>query len=874
MAVYQDISNFASKLGIHLDASQNTIEGFEACFTQDVATEDFTLFQQNGVADKLAFLKTGSAQFLKQRQDGAAKLMETNASMTPMGISGLNSPGRYMSEVRVSKGSEYLVLDLEKFWTLTYADPIFGAKFMSLILTLSTELLWKTRGLAIAPSPTDEAPTEGVPHATDYDMKRRLREAAFFAPIGKERLADLLEFAELRLYSKGQVVTTEGAALDGIYFLFSGRIHASFTNARDGAERKQSRTVVRPGVALSWSGGFSDLVAPYTLVATRDTSMLCISSDSIRKLIETDPMLAIVLLQRQLWQLGRYQQTASGLSHYAVEDEAVLMEALLADNSPRVSVQSRLHGVPHALRNRFTRGYALDSVYDAVISGNDAERSIAGLMIDALDGVEREHRFFEQLNAVYARVASAPTTANSVTLRQLSNADFARAFEQVPYVIKGMENLPASPTNIFIYNHIAAEPQNTLANGHSFTVDSHFISAMILHPKYGDGGQRIVRSNRNTEFERSGYYSRLDNIFVDNRESDPLDETPAEKKWRKEKFFIESQKTFDAGRPLSIAPEGTSETPDNLTSTGPSELKPGAFLLGARLSPEPFIVPIALANFDSPVSRTTYAAVIKEPFRVRDFISDVNDRAQMNVFLAEYRETFRGYIAEARELADTVNSNPVDADPRLVTNIGHVSPVEEEFEVDIRELESRVIEQAQQSGKVVLYGSSTFRLWSSAAKDLGIDGLINLGFGGSTLTSCRSYFKRVVVPHSPNTMVFYAGDNDIGSGATGAQVAQEFGLFMSQVAERLPNMKCFVVSIKPSPFRVDFLEEILKANAGIKELVEQNDQWDYIDFNTPMLDKDGSPSPSFYDNDPLHVNTAGYGLLAKLTRDALQNHST
>ena len=54
-----------------------------------------------------------------------------------------------------------------------------------------------------------------------------------------------------------------------------------------------------------------------------------------------------------------------------------------------------------------------------------------------------------------------------------------------------MENLPDEPQTYF-YNHLASIEENGLANGHQFSIDSHFISAKILFPKYGDGGQRIV----------------------------------------------------------------------------------------------------------------------------------------------------------------------------------------------------------------------------------------------------------------------------------------------------------------------------------------------------------------------------------------------
>ena len=41
-----------------------------------------------------------------------------------------------------------------------------------------------------------------------------------------------------------------------------------------------------------------------------------------------------------------------------------------------------------------------------MMKGNDAERSVAGIIIDLLDGVKRENRFFIQLNKIYKRAVS------------------------------------------------------------------------------------------------------------------------------------------------------------------------------------------------------------------------------------------------------------------------------------------------------------------------------------------------------------------------------------------------------------------------------------------------------------------------------------
>ncbi|MGB2235588.1 MAG: GDSL-type esterase/lipase family protein [Candidatus Puniceispirillum sp.] len=869
MSIAQIITTAAASVGIELKLSKTSEAKLNDAGTMEYATDDMKLLTQNEIADSLCILTDGVARFSRTAGDRVAEFATVKAAFTPLGISGLNSPGRYMSDIALDAGSSYIRFSLKRWHDLVYADPALGARLMAFILARANGLLWSTRGIYKPKEDHDVSLHEGVKHESDRDTIYRLREGAFFSPLGLDNLTRLLAFAELRLYPKGEAIIPEGAISDGLYILFSGRVDASFESMVDGNRVRKSRTIVRPGVALSWSNGFTRMMAPYSVLPTRDTTMLKISDANMRALVDTEPMLAAALFQRQIWQVGRYQQSASGLTNFADNSEAGLLATLLAHNGSKIPVDSPLHGAVHALKNRFTRGYALDSIYNAVISGNEAERSVAGLVMDALEGIEREHRFFEQLNKVYTRVVSAPADANHATLRKLSQADFSLAFDQVPYVIQGMENLPDNPTNIFIYNHLAAVPENALANGHAFSIDSHFVSSKILFPHYGDGGQRIVRASRKAEFWRNGYYSRLDNIVVHTPESDRLVETQPEKEWRKEKLYVEAQKAFDANRPIAIAPEGTSETPDNFTPTSPGPLKAGAFLLAARLKPDPMIVPIALANFDCPVAETTYAAVIKPAFRIIDFVPDTNDFEALNAFLQDYRETFRGYVAEARALAEKAKVMSPDEQGAIVTNLGLVSPVEEEFEADIRELEMHRLEQQQSHKTIVLYGSSTFRLWKHAADDLSSSNLVNLGFGGATIEACRVFFNRTVQPHKPANLAIYVGDNDIGGGMTVDQVKHEFELFMAHVSEALPDTKCQLISVKPSPFRAHLEPYILELNAHIEALAASNPKWHYIDLHTPMLDADGQPSAVFYDSDPLHMNSVGYALLAQLLRNGI-----
>jgi len=616
---------------------------------------------------------------------------------------------------------------------------------------------------------------------------------------------------------------------------------------------------------LSLSSGIHETNSPYTIKATRDTTIIKFSNEFIDNLISKDPDLALKFLKRELWQLGKYIQSSSGLTTYPAKDEAELFNYLLSDNSSRIPVNSKLYNIPHLLKNHLTHSLAFDIIYEVVVTGNENEKSIASLMIDAMSGLERKNRFFNQLTKIYNRVATSQNEFNKETLQKLTNADFIKAFDQVPYVIKGMENLPDEPTNIFFYNHLASIDENTLANGHSFSIDSHFISAKILFPKYGDGGQRIARYSRNTEFWRYNYYENLDYIFVHTPESDRLEETDKEKKKRKEKLFVETQNIFDQKRPLVIAPEGTSETDDNITINSPGPFKPGAFLIASELEPEPLLVPIALANFDHSISNAIYCAVIKEPIKIKDYVKDIKNKKELEKFLTDYRKKFRSYVEEAIDLSNNIYNDNQKIE-NVETNINLVSPIEEEYEADVRELEINLHNKELENKKTILFGSSTFKDWNNANQDLSISNLSNLGFGGSTLVSCRTYFNRIVVPFNPDTMIFYAGDNDIGSGTTADELLTEFMLFTSEVTEKIPHTRCFFVSIKPSIFRKDYLEIILEANDKIKKAINHLGQWKYIDLCSPMLE---TGYEKFYGEDPLHMNVLGYSLLSKLIRDEL-----
>jgi lysophospholipase L1-like esterase len=117
--------------------------------------------------------------------------------------------------------------------------------------------------------------------------------------------------------------------------------------------------------------------------------------------------------------------------------------------------------------------------------------------------------------------------------------------------------------------------------------------------------------------------------------------------------------------------------------------------------------------------------------------------------------------------------------------------------------------------------------------------------------------------------VLYAGDNDIGRGASAAEVIAMFGEFVETVEAHCPDAACWFVSIKPSPAREEFTDTIRAANAGIRAAIQRRPAWRYVDWFGDLLGPDGQADERLFEPDMLHVNDHAYVALADLLRAEL-----
>lgn len=196
------------------------------------------------------------------------------------------------------------------------------------------------------------------------------------------------------------------------------------------------------------------------------------------------------------------------------------------------------------------------------------------------------------------------------------------------------------------------------------------------------------------------------------------------------------------------------------------------------------------------------------------------------------------------------------------------------YENEVRRLEKER-ETLTFDPKLLFYGSSSIRLWESLNEDFADYRPLNLGFGGSTLAACVWFFDRLVAPFHPESIIVYAGDNDLGDGRHPEEVFIFFQELVVRTRRHFGDIPLAFISIKPSITRWNILDSIRYANKLIEEeITRQANNLHFINIYTRMTDNSGYPKREFLDPDGLHINEKGYALWKEIVLQYLStaNH--
>ena len=190
------------------------------------------------------------------------------------------------------------------------------------------------------------------------------------------------------------------------------------------------------------------------------------------------------------------------------------------------------------------------------------------------------------------------------------------------------------------------------------------------------------------------------------------------------------------------------------------------------------------------------------------------------------------------------------------------------WEKNIAALEKKLAANPPKPGAVFFAGSSSIVGWD-LKKSFPNEAYINVGFGGSVVADSTHFAHRILTPHKPGAVVFYAGDNDIGGGRKAEQVAADFKAFVTAVRKDNPTCRVLFVAVKPSLARWKKFDEQKKANALVRSYCEAETGLTFVDVVPLMLGADGLPIPELYQKDGLHMTPKGYELWSAAVSKAL-----
>ena len=443
--------------------------------------------------------------------------------------------------------------------------------------------------------------------------------------------------------------------------------------------------------------------------------------------------------------------------------------------------------------------------------------------------------FLSFLKDAFKSVINSPNSLSVDEIRSLSSKKIQKAFSKTKYEIHGSENLPSEGNLIFIYNHLNNHPLYSVAENFQITLDSHFISSMIIDRYYNNPGIRVSRLSLPNEKFHKNYYDKLDYIRVYAKNFIPKNTSDAEVKTINKKFYKKASQYLKKGNCLVLSPEGASYS----TEESPGVFKKGLFNLLSKLSIPTIVVPIVTLNFDKLASKSIFKCEIKKPIKYKSILSNRDIEIESH----KLNKKFKSWVNKMK-LYDS------------------------DFSHEIKKLLLKAEDNKKIEAPIIFYGSSTIRLWKSLNKDFKNLKVINLGFGGAYIDSLSKNFNLLMNFSNPKAIIIYLGGNDLNLSLTPKEIIFKIKKLIEKINDRYPKTTIGYITIKPSLERQNRLSEIRQINNGIKLITNDFHNLIYIDIYNKLLDE-GRVTSKFLLQDGLHLNKKGYGVLTNAVKEKI-----
>ena len=447
----------------------------------------------------------------------------------------------------------------------------------------------------------------------------------------------------------------------------------------------------------------------------------------------------------------------------------------------------------------------------------------------------------DQLRKLYKTIINLPEKSNFLENRKFCANEFLKIFSNIKFILKGTENLPYESNSIFIYNHLNNHQNYSVFNDFQITLDSHFITSIILEKYYKNPGNRVVRCSLEGEKNHFKYYEKFNYIRVFAQNFIPPNINYSQIKIFNKNFYRESLDDLKKGNGIVVSPEGFSRK----TEESPGDFKIGVFKLATKLKNQPKIVPIVMANFDKLVSESTYKCEIMKPFKMSDYEIYDGDDPRLIEFVKDYNKQYKSWVKNL--ILEDLN-----------------------FEAELKELRKLVNQKKDVENQLIFYGSSTIRLWKNIESDFSNFNSINLGFGGALVKDLTKNFENLFKSLNPKYLITYLGGNDLTLGYSAKKISLKIVDFFEKVNTQFPNTLIINLSIKPSFERIKDTKKIEEINSLIKAESKVNNKLIQLDFYNELM-RGNKINSDFYLQDGLHLNYKGYQILIKKLKELIKN---
>ena len=458
-----------------------------------------------------------------------------------------------------------------------------------------------------------------------------------------------------------------------------------------------------------------------------------------------------------------------------------------------------------------------------------------------INNLYRENYFKKELFQLYSKIKNLSNSKSPHYARNLAATEFYKVFLNASLIIKGSEYLPYQSSSIFIYNHLNTNPEYEIDLDFQITLDSHFISSFILNKYYKNPGMRVIRNSLSSENNHSNYYDKFNYIRVYSRDFLPQNITKKKLKDSNIDFFKRSLNELKNNNSIIISPEGVSCETEN----SPGKFKSGAFKLATLSRIEPYIVPIVMVNFDKIISNTTLKCEILKPFKMSDYgITSPHD-------------------PNLKDVVATINK-------KYIKQIKSLIDFKLDFKDEISLLKKKIKLKKNKNDLIVLYGSSTLRLWKNFDEDFENFNTLNLGFGGSQISNMIDNFEALFKEISPKTIILYCGGNDLAVGLDPEKIFKKFIVLIKMIKEKFKKIKIINIQLKPSLERISKMDKINLLNKRISDHFKRRKNLIQLEcFDDIMIN--GDIDETFFLRDGLHLNSKGYELISQKLKYLLKN---